>query len=125
MQNEITLYDRSANGKIPWITLNGVEVGDSQACIDYLVKLYAKDLSSHLSGIDRAIIRAFRKLTEESLRWSVLLHRYRYGKAEDVGGMPAWLYFFSAKKFLQKAYLHGCGRLGKEESKSTTRATIF
>ena len=30
----------SAKGKIPWITIDGQEVADSQACIDFLSNRY-------------------------------------------------------------------------------------
>lgn len=60
---------RSPKGKIPWITYNGVDVSDSQFCIEFLMKKLDKDLSSHLSPIERSIARAFLKLNEESARW--------------------------------------------------------
>ena len=71
-KNDFT-RERSPKGKIPWITLNGVDVADSQFCIEFLMKHFDKDLSKDLSPLERAIARAFLKLTEESLRWYFIL----------------------------------------------------
>jgi hypothetical protein len=59
----------SSKGKMPWITLNGVDVADSQFCIEYLTQAFGKDLSDHLSQAEKSISRAFSKLCDESLRW--------------------------------------------------------
>ncbi len=56
-------------GKLPWITYNGVDVEDSQLCIDYLNKECGVDLSRHLSPTDRAIARAFVRMMEEAHYW--------------------------------------------------------
>lgn len=58
-----------AKGKSPWITLEEVEVADSQLCLELLAKNFHKDLSSHLSYEERAIARAFHIMTEEHLYW--------------------------------------------------------
>ena len=60
---------KSPKGKIPWISFNNEDISDSQFCIEFLMKKYDKDLSSHLSPIEKSIARAFLKLNEESLRW--------------------------------------------------------
>jgi hypothetical protein len=60
---------RSAKGKVPWITYNGVDVSDSQFAIEYLTKTLGKDLSDGLNQIEQSIARGFLKLIEESLRW--------------------------------------------------------
>jgi glutathione S-transferase len=62
------MLERSPKGKVPWITLNGVVVSDSQFCIEYLTKKYGKDLSDNLNTIEKAISRALLKLCEESFR---------------------------------------------------------
>lgn len=59
----------SPKGKIPWIEYNGMVISDSQFCIEYLIQIFEKDLSAHLSPTDKAIARAFLKLNEESARW--------------------------------------------------------
>lgn len=60
---------RSTKGKVPWITYNGIEVADSQFCIEFLAEKLDKNLSAHLSPYERSIARAFLKLNEESARW--------------------------------------------------------
>ena len=59
----------SKKGKIPWINLNEVEMGDSQFIIDYLSEKLDKDLSKNLSPTQKATQRAFLKMIEESLFW--------------------------------------------------------
>ena len=44
-------------------------MSDSQFCIEYLTKLYGKDLSDGLTRIEKSIGRAFLKIIEESLKW--------------------------------------------------------
>lgn len=56
-------------GKSPWITLNGVEVSDSQLCMEQLARRFHKDCSSHLSAGEQAIARAFQITAEEHLYW--------------------------------------------------------
>ena len=51
------------------MTYNGVDVADSQFCIDFLNKEFSVDLNKHLSAEQRAVALAFRKLIEEDLYW--------------------------------------------------------
>ena len=46
-----------------------MQMGDSQFIIDYLKEKFDKDLSKNLSLSEKAMERAFLKLTEESLFW--------------------------------------------------------
>ena len=59
----------SPKKKSPWITYNGVDIGDSQLCIEFLMKEFNVDLSAHLSALEKSQARAYLKLVEESLRW--------------------------------------------------------
>lgn len=59
----------SPKGKVPWITLNDTTVSDSQFCIEFLIKKFDKDLSAHLTPVEKSIARAFLKMNEESARW--------------------------------------------------------
>lgn len=68
-ENEFGYLGRSPKGQVPWITLNGVEVSDSQFSIEYLTQNLGKDLSDHLNLVEKSIARGFFKLTEESLHW--------------------------------------------------------
>jgi len=61
-------FSPSSKGKIPWITLNGVDKADSQFCIDYLSKEFKKDLNNkNIKTSEVAAARAFFKLSEESI----------------------------------------------------------
>lgn len=56
-------------GKSPWITLNNVDIADSQICIEMLASKFHKDFSSHLSEEEKAVSRAMLIMTEEHLYW--------------------------------------------------------
>ena len=62
-------YEFGPKGKIPWITLNGQDMGDSQFIIEFLAKKYNVNFSSNFSPMENGIARAFSKMTEESLFW--------------------------------------------------------
>ena len=49
IKNDFVIFERSPKGKVPWITLNGVDVSDSQFCIEFLSQNYGKDLSDGLT----------------------------------------------------------------------------
>lgn len=64
------MLDRSTKGKLPYITLNEVEVADSNFAIDYLASTLNKDLDSDkLTSPQKAVSRAFSSMLEESFRW--------------------------------------------------------
>lgn len=52
---------------MPFITLNGREIGDSQLCIEYLSDAFNIDLNKNSKSSEKAAARAFLKLAEESL----------------------------------------------------------
>ena len=56
-------------GKTPWITINGVDIADSQIAIEYLAKHFQIDMSHQLGNEERAIARAMRVLMEDHLYW--------------------------------------------------------
>ncbi len=68
LKNVFTLK-RSSRGLIPWIKLNDYIVEDSQFIIDYLSKVYNKDLNKDLTEEQKAIGRCVLKTNEESLKW--------------------------------------------------------
>ena len=104
-----------SKGKMPWITFNGVDVDDSQFCIEYLAKNLGKDLSENLNNVEKSIARAFFKLCDESLRWCMIIHRYKYGTPEDA--LMPWIIFRIIKnKVLKVTAAQGYGLHKKEES---------
>ncbi len=104
----------SPKGKIPWITLNGEHVSDSQFCIDFLAKKYGKDLSAHLSPLDKGLAHSMLKMTEESLRCCVLYHRFGHGKPADLNMSPI-VFKTVSKKLMKEIFAQGYGRHSKEE----------
>lgn len=61
---------RGPKGKMPWITLNGEEIADSQLCIELLARKFNKDLKSHLTKEEIAAAHALQIMAEEHLQWS-------------------------------------------------------
>ena len=49
-------YTKSEKGKTPWITVNGVNVADSQFAIDYLKRELGVDNNSNFSDKDKGKI---------------------------------------------------------------------
>ena len=99
---------------MPWITFNGEDISDSEFCIKFLKEKFNKDLSSHLTPVEKAIARSFLKLHEESLRWAGVVHRFKYGKPEDCG-LNKFIFFFIGRKMLKETVGQGYGRHEKDE----------
>ena len=56
-------------GKTPWITINGMDIADSQLAIEFLSEHFKIDMSNHLGKDERAVGRAMRILMEDHLYW--------------------------------------------------------
>ncbi len=113
-QNEFSLMDRSAKGLLPYITLNGEEVADSQFCIEYLANKLGRDLSENLNSTEKAIARALFKMIEESTRWCLGLHRFCFARPED-SGIPWLIFKIFGVVGRRRAVAQGYGRHTKEE----------
>ncbi|KAJ3175120.1 hypothetical protein HK101_010754 [Irineochytrium annulatum] len=117
---------KAPKGKIPWIELDGMKMGDSELIINYLNKLHpSNDCSdSHLSASDRAISTAFKRLVSESFppsmgysrnheNVSITLDRYSDGK------MNPWVKWFVGKRIsaslLKKLKAQGIGAHSRDE----------
>jgi hypothetical protein len=68
----------SSKNLFPWITYNNVDVADSQFCIEYLSKLLGKNMNAKFDDKQAGMARCLLKISEESLRWSAVLHRFIY-----------------------------------------------
>jgi hypothetical protein len=99
---------------MPWMTLNGLDVADSYFCINYLKKYFSVDLSTHLTPLEQATARSYMKMTEESLRWAAVVHRFRYGKPEDCG-IPSFFFNLIGRKMLKESEAQGYGKHSPEE----------
>ena len=63
-----TTRPMSAKGKTPWMTFNGIDMADSQMCIEHLCeKLESADIERNLSEEQKAISRATRIMFEVTL----------------------------------------------------------
>ena len=63
-----TTQPMSTKGKTPWMTFNGMDIADSQMCIEHLCeKLESADIDRNLSEEQKAISRATRIMFEVTL----------------------------------------------------------
>ena len=61
--------------KTPWITLNGVDIADSQLALEHLAQYFKIDMSHYLNKDERAIARAMRILMEDHLYWWAVIEK--------------------------------------------------
>lgn len=113
-QSEYSYFDRSVQGQLPYITLNGNEHHDSQFIIEHLSKIFNKPFTFSLSSTDQAIARGFFKLMEESFKWSMYYYRFMFGKASDIG-MPFLIFRLLKPRLKQAINIQGYGRHTAEE----------
>ena len=57
----------SSKGKTPWIQYNDLDVADSAFCIEFINDKFGVDLNAKLSSEQKAMARAFEKMTEEGI----------------------------------------------------------
>ncbi|XP_002742387.1 failed axon connections homolog [Saccoglossus kowalevskii] len=67
---------KSSKGETPWITYNEETIPSQAQCIDILNKKCDKNLNKELSDWQRSMAKAFQRLTEESLYWTLLYARW-------------------------------------------------
>jgi glutathione S-transferase len=69
-----TQLGKTRKGKLPIIEDHGRQVADSGFILDYLKTTYGDTLDAHLNARDRAVGVALRRMMEESLYWSGIIH---------------------------------------------------
>lgn len=115
--NEFSMVEKSYKGKVPWITLNDVDISDSTIAIEYLTKYFGKDLDDELDTVQKAQSRAFFKLAEDSFKWAMYVHRFKYGSLNDL--VDSRFLRFALKlltpKILKSCDAQGTGVNTKEE----------
>jgi len=85
---------KGPKGKLPWIEHDGRRVGDSGLIIEYLEQRLGCEADCGLSAAERGIARAFRRLIEENLYWTMVYDRWmvdeHWGGFRDVvlGALP-------------------------------------
>jgi glutathione S-transferase len=72
-------------GKVPFVTLDGEEMGDSELVIQELASRFDRDLDQHLSMQERARGLMIRRLLEEELYFIIV-----YSRWEDPEVWPAF-----------------------------------
>jgi glutathione S-transferase len=115
-------YPMSSKGKTPWITINGVDVADSQLAIEYLCRKFNIDMNKHLTREEVAISRAMRSVLEDHFyfafaydKWVIGRGKCMYEQTEMPKGVVARFVtsiFLEkiAKLIEQQTYMQGIGR---------------
>ena len=108
-------YEFSSKGKVPFITLNGEEIADSQFCIEFLSKKFNVNFTSNFSAAENGIARAFLKMTEESFFWTMALNRFVYEQDSTASGFPSIAYLIFKPRLLNRSNAQGYGLHSYEE----------
>ena len=88
----------SPNGKVPWIKVDNVEIGESDVIIEHLVKVYKSDLLASLSTDDQLVGTALKRLTEKNLYWHMVWSKFMTSESrEEIIGC----FFSRYPKFIQ------------------------
>ena len=89
----------SPNGKVPWIKIDNLEIGESDVIIEHLVKVYKSDLLESLSTDDQILGTALKRLTEKNLYWYMVWSKFMTAESrEEIVGC----FFSRYPKFIQK-----------------------
>jgi len=101
----------SSKNKTPWITLDGVEVADSQLCIEYLNKNMNINLNKSLSLEEKAVSRSLQVLIDEHLYWTLVYFRWSHDPdlkvVKEHISLPAVMWWYVRR--LLRTQLHGQG----------------
>jgi glutathione S-transferase len=117
-------YEFGPKGKVPFITLNGEDVADSQFVIEYLSKKFNVNFSSNYSPEQNGIARAFFKLTEESFFWTMVLTRFVYEPNSKAVGIPSFLIKIMASRIKGRSKAQGYGLHSERELQSIRNADL-
>lgn len=111
----------SSKRKTPWMEYDGKSIADSQFCVEYIKKKRGIDASKHLSPAERGIARAFQKLTEENLYWTMCLEMFgddisTVKKVIPYTGLKLWFTLWFLRRVIkQETWGHGIGRHTPDE----------
>jgi hypothetical protein len=107
---------RSSQGMIPFISLNGYVVEDSQKCIEYLSKVFEKDLNANLTEEQKAVSRLVLKMCDDSLRWAVVLYRFWHNKnGQKEMNLPLLSFWYFRYRVYKSGLYTGYGLLSERE----------
>lgn len=104
-----------AKGKSPWITFNGVNMADSQLCIEHLSKELGIDIDGHLTTEERAQARAVRAVLEDHFYFLHAMDRWVHDEGRvglthfgKVPSVPAWVVRYQLKRMGRKLIGEQC-----------------
>ncbi|RNA25186.1 failed axon connections -like protein [Brachionus plicatilis] len=80
----------------PKIVLHGITLSGIDEAVNYLERVYGKDLSDCLNRIEKSIARSFLVFNKDSLAKSILIFRYLFGSQEDI--QLTWTEFVPSKE---------------------------
>lgn len=116
---------RSPKGKIPFVSIDGQMIGDSEIIMDMLKQQFGDTLDQHLSDTEKATALGYQRLCEDHLYWVGVYSRWtdelgwKVLKPLFFGGMPKFKGALVAKmlrKHMQKElYNQGLGRHNQTE----------
>ena len=110
-------------GKCPWITINGVELSDSELIIDYLTKHFNKPIPEKLTPAEHAVGRAVQVMLDEHI---ILAVAYKRFVLDNMSHLIEWIpskYRFcdtlikllSIPQIKKRMHAQGMGRFSEEE----------
>ena len=89
----------SPSGKVPWIKIDNLEIGESDVIIGHLIEVYKSDLLESLSIDDQILGTALKRLTEKNLYWYMVWSKFMTAESrEEIIGC----FFSRYPKFIQK-----------------------
>ena len=89
----------SPSGKVPWIKIDNLEIGESDVIIGHLVEVYKSDLLESLSTDDQILGTALKRLTEKNLYWYMVWSKLMTAESrEEIIGC----FFSRYPKFIKK-----------------------
>jgi glutathione S-transferase len=131
---EVSDPRQSPKGKLPFITVNGQDIADSEIILDYLDKQSDGALYGKLTAEEKGRGFAFVRLAEDHLYWLMVASRWIDDawwpnvKEGFFGAMPfpmKQLVCFVARRQVTQTYnLHGLGKHSLEEQKEFARKDL-
>ena len=110
-------------GKCPWITINGVELSDSELIIDYLTRHFKHPIPEKLTPAEHAVGRAVQVMLDEHTIMAVAYKRYVLDNMSYIVNLIPKAYRLQVRlmkshfvSVIKKAfYIQGMGRFSEEE----------
>ncbi len=131
---EVSDPRQSPKGKLPFITVNGQDIADSEIILDYLDKQSDGALYGNLAAEEKGRGFAFVRLAEDHLYWLMVASRWIDDawwpnvKEGFFGAMPfpmKQLVCFVARRQVTQTYnLHGLGKHSMDEQKEFARKDL-